>query len=946
MPDFDLGSLQYELEVDAKSAEKAIDNFNDAVDSAENNLKRLDNQAKKNAQTLQNNFKKAAVAGSTAVLGLVTAIGAAATIMGKNAIEASSKLEESINAVNVVFGEASEGILKLSEDSAKSLGLASSDFNAIAVQFSNFAQTVAGEGGNVVGVIDQLSKRGADFASVMNLEVNDALGLFQSGLAGETEPLRKFGIDLSAASVEAFAYANGIAAAGTELTEAQKVQARYASLLEQTSKVQDDFANTSSSLANQQRILAAQYENFSAQVGDRLKPILAEFISDILPKLEAFWATNGEQLLAFGEVAARVAGDALIFLAENLIKLADYLINNKDALQIAAGVMVGALVPAIVAITAAVAPAVLAVAGFAALGGLLVFFVQRVVKGFRELAPVVKQYVTDKFEEAKEKIEDFKDKASRAIEAVKKFIQDNFKKIALAFLIISPPIAAAIIAFKLLRDNWDKIMETIKTLIQKGLDAVVRFFTVKVPEFIQKGKDLADGVLDAIKELPAKFLQFGRDTIDGFIGGLEEKFTNAIAKVTELGQKIIGAVKGTLGIQSPSKVFRELGGNTIDGFLLGIEEQSPDALAAMDRFVTGLTNQMAELEDADEDFIKTLEEIEQVIQQTYEEAADAVKQFARENADAQEDIQSQIDDTVEKIKDLKSSFAEDTAEAQQDFITDAASVIIEAQDKLQELKNDLTQLISQQPTDGDASAQASFLQDKADLESQIKDQENLIRSAADLQFDIDAEIQRQKEFNALNELEQLQFKFEEEQDARRLAFEQELADLQAQKNALVQSLTERQQEWADFTENLKGLDQGFTEAYQSELATREQLTTASVNKLIAEYQRLAEAAQSARSAGANVSSVGDAGFATGGFTGQGGDGQVAGTVHKGEYVVPAWMGRANPNLFGALEALRTGSSPVNNNNQKSFTFNIENRGGDGDAYSDMRRLEWMARYAF
>ena len=39
---------------------------------------------------------------------------------------------------------------------------------------------------------------------------SDALALFQSGLAGETEPLRKFGIDLSAAAVEAHAIATGI----------------------------------------------------------------------------------------------------------------------------------------------------------------------------------------------------------------------------------------------------------------------------------------------------------------------------------------------------------------------------------------------------------------------------------------------------------------------------------------------------------------------------------------------------------------------------------------------------------------------------------------------------------------------------------------------------------------------------------------------------------------
>lgn len=945
MPALDLGSLGYEVEVDSKDAEKAIDDFSKSVDKAEDNLKTLDRQAKKNADTLRNNFKKSAVAGSTAVLGLVTAVGALAVVIGKQAIEASSNLEESINAVNVVFGESAQTILDWGETAANSAGLSARAVNEAVVPIGAQLKNMGFEAGEAADQSVLLAQRAADMASVFNTDVDQALNAIASGLRGQTEPLTQFGVNLLQTEIQAYALANGIIEVEREMTEAEKTTARLGLLFEQTEQTAGDFQNTSGSLANQIRILQADYENLSAVLGDRLKPIFADFLNEILPKLRDFWAENGEQLLAFAETAASVASDALIFLAENLIKLADYLINNKDALQIAAGVMVGALVPAIIAITAAAGPAILAVAGFAALGGLLVFFVKQVVDGFKELAPVVKQYVTDKFEEAKQAVQDFKDDVSKAIAAVKKFIEDNFKKIAAAFLIISPPIAAAIVAFKLLRDNWDVIMETIKNLIKKGLEYVVDFFTDTVPTFIQKGKDLASGLLEAISELPEKFLQFGKDTIDGFIGGLQEKFTEAIAKVTELGTNIINAVKGTLGISSPSKVFRELGGNTIEGFLLGIEEESPEALAAMERFTNGLTDQMAELEDADEDFIKTLEEIEQVIEETYETAADAVRQFASENQDAQEDIRSQIDETNDAIKDLKTSFAEEAGEAQQDFITSAAGVVIDAQEKLTELKAELQELISEQPTTATAEELTTYFGDKAALEQQIKEQQELIRSAGDLEVDLSEEITRQKEFNALNELEQLQFKFQEEQLAREAAFQQELQDLENQKLALETSLAEREQQWLDFTASLEEVNAGFTEAYQEELSTRESLTKASVDKLIAEYSRLEAAARSARAAGANISGVG--GFASGGFTGKGGDAQIAGVVHKNEYVAPATMVRSHPEIFQALEGLRLGAkSPVNNNHQKSFTFNIENNGGDADAYSDMRRMEWMARYAF
>lgn len=223
----------------------------------------------------------------TAIKGLAV-VGGALAVAGitsflKDSIKASSDLNESLNAVSVSYGAATQGIVSLGETAANRLGLSSVQFNAIATQFSGFAANIAGPGGDVVGFIDELTTRGADFASVMNLDVNEALALFQSGLAGETEPLRKFGIDLSAATVESFAYANGIAAAGEPLTELQKQQARYGALIEQTSKVQGDFANTSDGLANAQRILAANFANVKAEVGGPLVGAFANLTTALIP---------------------------------------------------------------------------------------------------------------------------------------------------------------------------------------------------------------------------------------------------------------------------------------------------------------------------------------------------------------------------------------------------------------------------------------------------------------------------------------------------------------------------------------------------------------------------------------------------------------------------------------------------------------------------------------
>ena len=210
----------------------------------------------------------------------------------KGAIEEASGLTESINALDVVFGEASGGAQELGKAASGALGLSNLDFNNLAVQFSNFAKNIAGEGGDVTGTLESITTRAADFASVMNLDVAEAATLFQSGLAGETEPLRRFGIDLSAAAVEAYALENGIASSAGSMTEAEKVQARYGLLMQSTAQTAGDFANTSGSLANQQRILGASWSNITATLGAAFLPMVSSVVSFInervMPTLATF----------------------------------------------------------------------------------------------------------------------------------------------------------------------------------------------------------------------------------------------------------------------------------------------------------------------------------------------------------------------------------------------------------------------------------------------------------------------------------------------------------------------------------------------------------------------------------------------------------------------------------------------------------------------------------
>jgi len=238
-------------------------------------------QAQQGIQSLDKQIKEL---GKTAVKGFALE---QVFSFGKAAVMAASDLEESANAVAVTFGDATESINRLAEDAVNAYGMSTAEFNQFATQFSGFAMQIAGDGGDVSQVIDDMGTRIADFASVHNLSLQEAGQKFQSAMAGSSEVVRQYGIDLSAATVEQYALERGLAASKSEIDESVKVQARYELLLQSTNKWAGDFANTSDSLANSQRRLQAEVSNLQAELGTLLLPTVQETTANLLFMIQA-----------------------------------------------------------------------------------------------------------------------------------------------------------------------------------------------------------------------------------------------------------------------------------------------------------------------------------------------------------------------------------------------------------------------------------------------------------------------------------------------------------------------------------------------------------------------------------------------------------------------------------------------------------------------------------
>lgn len=221
-------------------------------------------------------------------------------------VKFASDLQESTNAVNVVFGESAQVIQDWGKTAAENAGLSQSAFNETATIIGAQLKSTGNDIQTVADDTITLTQRAADLASVFNTEVTEATVALGAALRGETEPARRFAINISDAAVQSKALELGLVASKKEINEQIKVQARYALILEQSEQVAGDFKNTNDGAANALRVVKAQAVNLAASLGTELLPIIEDGLAFVRGLTERFAELDDGQkklVIAVGAVA-------------------------------------------------------------------------------------------------------------------------------------------------------------------------------------------------------------------------------------------------------------------------------------------------------------------------------------------------------------------------------------------------------------------------------------------------------------------------------------------------------------------------------------------------------------------------------------------------------------------------------------------------------------------
>ena len=217
---------------------------------------------------------------------LAVAIAAAFSIreiinFSKECIELGSALDEVQNVVDVTFGRNADKINDWAKEAATNFGESELAAKQYASTIGAMFKSMGVNGDELVEMSESMAGLAGDIASFYNLDTDTAFNKIRSGIAGITMPLQQLGINMSEVNLEQFRISQGMAKAYKDMNQQEKAILRYKYLLSVTSDAQGDFARTSSSWANQTRILSLNLQSLKADLGKGLINVLTPVLQVI-----------------------------------------------------------------------------------------------------------------------------------------------------------------------------------------------------------------------------------------------------------------------------------------------------------------------------------------------------------------------------------------------------------------------------------------------------------------------------------------------------------------------------------------------------------------------------------------------------------------------------------------------------------------------------------------
>ena len=554
--------------------------------------------------------------GKKATIGLTLPIAAGAKV----AFDAASDLAESMSKVDVVFDKSAGVIHDWSKSAATDLGMSRQQAEEAAGTFGNLFRALEIVPEQAAGLSKGMVNLASDLASFNNANPEDVLLALRSGLLGEAEPLRQFGVSLSAARIEAEALSMGLAkpvknmakidaaniavrksveklaaaeaefgkesqqaadarnkvalaeqalaksmeGSKPELSAAAKAQAAYAIIMKDTALAQGDFARTADGAANKQRQLSAQFKDTAAQLGQQLIPIGLQLIGWVSKLFDWFSKLSPST-------------QKWILIGAGLLAVLGPIVGVVGALATAIGFLISPVGLVVFAIAALIAAGVLLWKNWDEVSAKLAAAWEWV----KTAAGNAVDGIVDWFSKLPGRAGEF---MGRLVEAVVGFVNELPGRVGTA-------LGTFIVEwysfwFSLPGRTWDALMTAAPLLLAAGKNLLIFLWNGMIewaPRVIGWFADLPSVIWGFLGDAGSWLVAAGKNMVIGLWNGIVAMGDWIRSKVGEFFKGLLGPIGKALGLGSPSKITAQYGRWVVQGMQLGMLGEQSKLAATADR---------------------------------------------------------------------------------------------------------------------------------------------------------------------------------------------------------------------------------------------------------------------------------------------------------------------------------------------------------------------------
>ena len=211
-------------------------------------------------------------------------------VMGaRSAVREFAQLEGAMAKFNVVFGEQAIEVEAWVNEFREGVPLARREIIAAAASMQDLLVPMGVAREDASEMTREWLELAAALAAFNDVPVDQALEAIRSGIAGQSRPLRQFGIDARETALQQTALSHGLMEAGQEMDNQVRQQALLIRSYEQSTDAVDGYEDQLDSTLIREQSLSAQFKDTASAIGEELQPAyngFVNFLTSALARIE------------------------------------------------------------------------------------------------------------------------------------------------------------------------------------------------------------------------------------------------------------------------------------------------------------------------------------------------------------------------------------------------------------------------------------------------------------------------------------------------------------------------------------------------------------------------------------------------------------------------------------------------------------------------------------